>query len=328
MYKKIFSVLVLVSSNLFSQNLPLSKIKVIGSHNSYKKAMKPEVYQMLLEKTNEVTSLEYEHIAIEDQLKLGLRNLEIDIWKDSKGGKYHNPKSIEISNSDYEWSKEMMLPGYKVFHMPDYDCETHQPSFIKNLDNLKKWSDENPNHETVFITLELKDSNKDKTTKFDYNDVVEINNLIKNKLGENKLISPHELKREKGKVIWPAIDQSKGKFVWIIDNTDYRLDLFDKIDSKDSYVFLNVSDVHPKSGCMILNDPENPKIKEYADRGFIIRTRADSGTLEARNNDYSRFETAKNSGAQIITTDYYLPSKLFDSSYKVIFDNGNYVEIQ
>lgn len=52
-------------------------------------------------------------------------------------------------------------------------------------------------------------------------------------------------------------------------------------------------------------------------RGFIVRTRADAGTIEALENDYSRWEAAQRSGAQIITTDYYLPSQTFPSSYQI-----------
>ena len=60
-------------------------------------------------------------------------------------------------------------------------------------------------------------------------------------------------------------------------------------------------------------------------KGYIIRTRADAGTKEARANDYTHFEDAKQSGAQIIITDYYLPSKYFDSNYHISFKDKTYV---
>jgi hypothetical protein len=59
----------------------------------------------------------------------------------------------------------------------------------------------------------------------------------------------------------------------------------------------------------------------------MVRTRADADTKEARNNDYNRFEKAKASGAQIITTDYYLPSKLFKSDYKISYEDGSYFSV-
>jgi thiamine monophosphate kinase len=74
---------------------------------------------------------------------------------------------------------------------------------------------------------------------------------------------------------------------------------------------------------MILNNPQNPDIKELVKKGYIIRTRADSDTEQARANDKTDFKAACNSGAQIITTDYYLKSTHFKSDYVVNFDGGN-----
>lgn len=66
------------------------------------------------------------------------------------------------------------------------------------------------------------------------------------------------------------------------------------------------------------------KIKENVKKGYIVRTRSDSDTREARTNDYRSFEAAKASGAQIISTDYYLRSTLFPSNYSVSFDGKVY----
>lgn len=41
--------------------------------------------------------------------------------------------------------------------------------------------------------------------------------------------------------------------------------------------------------------------------GYIVRTRADDSTTEARSNDHARFEKALASGAQYISTDYPTP---------------------
>ena len=51
---------------------------------------------------------------------------------------------------------------------------------------------------------------------------------------------------------------------------------------------------------------------------FIIRTRSDAGTIQSRNNDYSKWESALKSNAQIISTDYYLADQRW-SNYKVGF---------
>ncbi|WP_353162905.1 Ca2+-dependent phosphoinositide-specific phospholipase C [Myroides odoratus] len=324
----IFTLLIGGSLASYAQQVSLHQIQVIGSHNSYKKAIHPKLYQHLLEKNAQVQTLYYEHPSIETQLNLGLRNLELDIWKDEQGNKYAHPSGTAISGETYEWTAAMAQPGYKIFHMPDVDFETHQPHFIQQLRELKQWSEQHPTHETIFITLELKDDKKDATTAFTQANIQEINTLIAQELTSKHLITPKELKRNTDFIQWPTVDESRGKFVWIIDNTDYRLDLFDAIDLGDLTVFLNVPFTHPKAGCMILNDPYDVTIPKLAEKGVIIRTRADDSTKQARANDYSTFEQAKKSKAQIITTDYYLPSQLFPSTYKVSFEDDTYVRMQ
>jgi thiamine monophosphate kinase len=71
------------------------------------------------------------------------------------------------------------------------------------------------------------------------------------------------------------------------------------------------------------NNSHSPDIKSLVEKGYIIRTRADSDTKEARENDKSSFVAACNSGAQIITTDYYKKSTHFKSDYVISFDGDS-----
>lgn len=56
------------------------------------------------------------------------------------------------------------------------------------------------------------------------------------------------------------------------------------------------------------DDPVSAKdrIHQLVKRGFIVRTRADEAMIEARNHDSRRFEAALASGAQLISTDFYV----------------------
>ncbi len=63
--------------------------------------------------------------------------------------------------------------------------------------------------------------------------------------------------------------------------------------------------------------PNSRGIEEAARAGYLIRTRTDSPTADARANDTSERETAFASGAQYLSTDYYEPSEYFDSPYVV-----------
>ena len=75
---------------------------------------------------------------------------------------------------------------------------------------------------------------------------------------------------------------------------------------------------------MIRNDPTDEQIPELVKKGYIVRTRADADTKQARKNNRSGFEAACTSGAQIITTDYYKKSTHFKSDYAISFADGKY----
>ena len=68
------------------------------------------------------------------------------------------------------------------------------------------------------------------------------------------------------------------------------------------------------------NDPVEgfERIQQLVRAGFLVRTRADSDTLEARRNDGRRRDKALATGAQFISTDYPKPNLAF-STYWVKF---------
>jgi len=82
----------------------------------------------------------------------------------------------------------------------------------------------------------------------------------------------------------------------------------------------------PECAFVIRNGSKNEKkeIQELVKKGYIVRTRADGGTEEARNNDTSSCDAAFESGAQIISTDYY-KAELRWSNYHVSFPSGKIV---
>ncbi|KOS08251.1 hypothetical protein AM493_07315 [Flavobacterium akiainvivens] len=331
-------------ANAQSDTTKINRLQVIGSHNSYRRAIEPQLMKVLKEKDtqNRLQHIEYDHIPIDQQLDMGLRNLEVDIYPDSKGGRYAHPTGLDMAQGleQYDPKGEMKKPGFKVFHMPDIDFRTWEYTFEGLLQSLKKWSDANPGHAPIFITLEPKSGGKSQfgtepeifTEKvFDEMDKV----IIKN-LGKDKLITP-DMVRGKYKTLeeavlnnnWPALADAKGRFMILLDNNKDLRDLYIKghPSLKGRAVFTNSEPGTPEAAALFRNDPEDTTISGLVKKGYIIRTRADNSTTEARNNDYTHFEDAKKSGAQIITTDYYLPSKMFESTYAIKFDDGGYVRI-
>ena len=73
-----------------------------------------------------------------------------------------------------------------------------------------------------------------------------------------------------------------------------------------------------------LNDPiaDGARIRELVSQGFIIRTRADADTLEARSGDTTMRDAAIASGAQFVSTDYPVPNPDFGTGYFVAIPGG------
>jgi len=328
-------------------NLPLNHIQVIGSHNSYKQAIDPPLWQML-KKTNAnlAAGIDYSHISILEQLNMGLSNLEIDIYADVKGGKYAHPQGLDMEKgqpgvNSYDPEKQMLEPGFKIFHIQEIDFRSHYLTFKSCLQDLKKWSDAHPGHNPIFITMNAKDQAIDRPgytvpEKFTPEVFAQLDQVIRDVLGEDKLITPDQVRGKYNslelavlKGNWPKFKDAKGKFLFVLDENDEKRTTYikDHPSLKGRVLFANAEPGTPEAAILILNDPkkDSVKIQALVKKGYIIRTRADANTEQARKNDRTQFEAACQSGAQIITTDYYQKSTHFPSEYQVSFTEDKFI---
>ncbi|SDD69194.1 Phosphoinositide phospholipase C, Ca2+-dependent [Pricia antarctica] len=331
------------------EDIKINDIQIIGSHNSYKVAIERPILDYLFQLDSATgRSLQYEHPPFTEQLELGLRNLELDVFNDPKGSYYSNPAGLDIVKASgniplpFDQANKLKVPGLKVFHVQEIDFRSNQLLFKDALTELKKWSDKNPGHTPIIVTINAKDGEIPNTLKpliFDAEALQTIDAEIRSIFSEEKLITP-DLVRGSSTTLeeavlkdgWPKLKDVNGKFLFVLDEGDAKLDLYlQRFPSlKGAVLFVNKAEGNPEAAFRIVNDPiaDFDKIKELVALGYMVRTRADADTKEARANNYSKFEKAKESGAQIITTDYYVPSKLFESDYQVIFDDGTYERIK
>jgi hypothetical protein len=326
--------------------LKLNQLQIIGSHNSYKPGIEKPLWEMIYKRDSSgAKALQYGHIKLVDQLNMGLRNLELDVVYDPQGGRYENPLGLKLikdageTAESFDTANDLAKPGLKVFHIPDIDFRSDHLLFHDCLLDLKRWSDAHPGHVPVVITMNAKDGNErglHPLLPFTKKALDSIDLEIRSVFKPNDLITPdlvrgnyHDLESAVIKRGWPLVRKVEGRFLFVLDETGEKLNLYKQghPSLKGRVMFVNETEGYPDAAFMIINDPikDFDKIQRLAKKGYMIRTRADADTKEARNNDYSRFEVAKKSGAQIITTDYYLPSKYFSSPYKISFDGETYV---
>jgi hypothetical protein len=222
--------------------------------------------------------------------------------------------------------------------MADIDFRTHYPTLKDALTALKTWSDQHPGHTPVFMMIEAKDSgfpileNNTKVLSFDKKAYDDLDGEIVKYLGKDKIITPKEVqgsyKTLKEAVIhnnWPKLNDSKGKFIFMLlpgsagtlssKNNPYLIEG----SLKERVMFLN-SEPDDSFAGFILRDNAIVRQKEIQDlvkQGFMVRTRSDIETYEAKTNDFTRAKAAFSSGAQVISTDFFHSGNTYGTPYFV-----------
>lgn len=324
----------------------MNQIQVIGSHNSYKKQIQPEILELIANMdTSWAASLDYFHVSLTDQLDKGLRNLELDVLNDPEGGRFSNPvgNDILLQNGNtpfpYDSLHEMDLPGFKVLHIPDVDFRTWNYTLKSALTEIKTWSVKHPNHLPIVVTINAKTGNpprEDFTPILSYSQASydSLDQEFLSYLGKDKLLTPDDVRGKFNSLNeailtngWPVLDSVRGKFLIVLDERGEKMEAYIEGHSslKGRVMFARAEPGTPESAFLIINDPKASfeEIQNLVKSGYMIRTRADADTREARLNDYSRLEAAKNSGAQVITTDYYLESNKFGNEYHASFSGDS-----
>ncbi|MCJ2188404.1 phosphatidylinositol-specific phospholipase C1-like protein [Novosphingobium beihaiensis] len=288
----------------------MNDIQAVGTHNSYKQAMSEEVRRKIAAKSAKaVLALDYSHRPLAEQLDHGARQLEIDVNYDPEGGYY-------AGNSD---DAELRKPGFKVLHIAFSDAASSCERLVTCLTQIRDWSRAHPHHAPILLMFNTKETGDEAHGKpakrfteaaFDALDA-EIRSVIP----RGMLILPDDVQggyptlREA--VLagnWPTLDAARGKVFFALDEHEDKVAIYrGKRKSLEGRVFfVNTREDSPAAAYLTLNDPiaQAERIKRDVKAGFIVRTRADADTWEARAGNLTRLRAALASGAQYISTDY------------------------
>jgi hypothetical protein len=326
------------------QSPRLNQIQVLGSHNSYKQAIEPELLRILLQKdAPRFEALEYSHLPFAEQLDRGIRQLEIDVVHDPRGGRYAKPHGLQVLKQrglpalPYDPEGFLLKPGLKVLHVPDVDFRTHAYTFRQALEQLKAWSDAHSSHLPIVILMNAKDAPVDephftKLLPFDAAAFDAWDAEILAVLPRGRLITPDDVRGaydtlEKAALAqaWPTLDESRGRFLFILDEHDHKREIYvaGHPSLRGRVMFADAAPGTAEAAFCIVNEvgTDLARIQQLVRSGYLVRTRADADTREARSGDYSRAKAAFASGAQFVSTDYYLPAP-FPSRFQVSLPGG------
>src|SRR5580698_1969216 len=110
-------------------SVKINQIQVIGTHNSYHAGLASSEAKLWQQKNPTLyQALEYRHRPLDQQLNAGVRQIELDIYADSEGGRYAHPMGPAAvaaaglpKDPDFDPAGLMNQPGFKVMHVQDLD---------------------------------------------------------------------------------------------------------------------------------------------------------------------------------------------------------------
>ncbi len=316
----------------------MNELQLVGTHNSYHLA--PDAVAMELIQAavpTEARSLDNSQRSLTDQFELlGVRHIELDVYLDPEGKLYQKPVAYRMATQQkadvpkYDPAGKMTTPGIKVLHSPDFDFRTTVYTLRDALAQVKKWSDGNRRHVPLFILIELKSDSYSPLTRpipWSEEGFKELEREVLEVFPRERILAPDDLRGGKATlreavqgIGWPRVDEQRGKVCFLMDNEGSLRDAYLQPSEilENRLLFTSVDRNHPAAAWMKRNDPVGgfAEIRTLVEEGFLVRTRADAGTIEARNNDDSRLQKAISSGAQLISTDYPEADERF-SGYRV-----------
>jgi hypothetical protein len=125
---------------------------------------------------------------------------------------------------------------------------------------------------------------------------------------------------------WPTLRDSRGKVLFTLDNEGgYLQDYVAGHPAlKGRVLFTDSPRGTPEAAFMKLNDPRTDEaaIHQAVLDGYVVRTRADADTIQARTGDTVMRDAALRSGAQWVSTDYPVDDPQFPPAYLATIPGG------
>jgi hypothetical protein len=275
-------------------DIRLDQIQILATHNSYHLRPEPPF--------DFDPEVDYGHAPLDVQLEeQGVRSFELDTY-----------------NS----------PDLPVFHTLVIDTGTTCSTLTECLGAIRAWSKEHRGHVPIVVLIEPKDlpTNPDPGIQQAIDEAVadqglspwdaagldRLDDHVRSIFGRS-LVTPDEVRgrsrtlraaiRKRG---WPTLEEARGGVIVVLNSSGVARDLFlASTPTLEGRAMFVTSRLELPSAAILKRDaPDEAEIAALVRDHFLVRTRADADTTEARANDLSRATRALASGAQIVSTDY------------------------
>lgn len=321
--------------------LAMTDLLTVGTHNSYKLAVPPEeMAAMVAARGPAALGIDYSHRPLTQQLDAGARQLEIDVVADPQGGLFAKPLTALGKGAPLtpDAAAVMAKPGFKTLHIPDVDFRSSCLTFVACLREVRAWSDTHRDHVPILIMLNAKEGAATMpggVTPLPFTEALfdALDAEIRSVFREDRLITPDQVRGKAATLRegvlagakmgggWPTLGAARGKVFFALDESPAKVALYrgQRASLEGRAMFVNTDEASPAAAYLTLNDPiaQKDRIAAAVKAGFIVRTRADAETLQARRNDPTQRDAALASGAQYVSTDYIWADPRFAGGYTV-----------
>jgi Phosphoinositide phospholipase C, Ca2+-dependent len=314
----------------------LNQVQVLASHNSYHVEPEPVLFDALTAALGPAAQgFQYTHRPLPDELDAGVRQIELDVFVDEPdGGLYATPALVPLLGLAPP-DPGLAGPGLKVLHVQEVDYRSTCPTLVDCLTQVREWSDAHPRHIPVTVQIETKDGAIDDpgfgfVTPLPWTRAAfaALEQEIASVFPPDRVLTPAEVRGRSATLAdavragrWPRLEDVRGQVLFVLDDKGAKRDAYraEVPDLEDRTVFVDVPETDPDAAMTVVNDPVGSagRIRSLVEAGFIVRTRADADTVQARTGDTTMREAALASGAQYVSTDYVWPDERFGTGYVV-----------
>jgi hypothetical protein len=329
---------------LAAQPLKLNEIQIVGSHNSYHSGISPNEMTWLRKVNPQAAeALDYRHPPLTVQLDDGVRQLEIDVYADTKGGLFAHPAGPGLAakaglpaDPPFDTTGMMQKPGFKVLHVQDIDYRSNCEPFTNCLTTIRDWSKAHPNHLPIFILVENKDG-KPRGEGFATPEPLTpetfdaLDAEIRSVFPPNEMITPDDVRgthKTLNEAIlttgWPTLESARGKVVFMLDQRRVCPMYTKGHPSLEGRVlFTNAEPGTPDAAFTEVNNAvaDPALVPSLIRKGYLVRTMTDPSPADIRANNPGKRDASIASGAQILSTDYPL-HEAAPSGYQVEVDHA------
>jgi hypothetical protein len=286
----------------------LNQLQFVGTHNSYHVRPPEKALKAAISLRSEAREWDYTHAPLDVQLDRGVRSFELDLhYKQGEFG---------------------------VFHVPVLDFGSTCPKLTDAFSTVRAWSDKHPDHLPISFLCELKTEGPslDRNIKeIDAEGFDKLDAAIRAAFPDKHLLTPDDVRGDEeslraavNKQGWPKVADCRGRVFFILHDVGRKRYLYTAghPSQRGRAMFVRSDDSRDDCATMVLDGATDPLIPKMVDRGYFVRTRADSGLKGDTPGKPSKRDKAFASGAHIVSTDFPTGESQAETGYTVEFAGG------